>query len=267
MKCSICNVGPAQDRNLYRDENTKEWRCVLHLNSNPPVEVTDLVNVVGPETTVPAQTKSWDNMGCSLAGPGRGDCFHFIGYPSPIHKPGQHDGFDDTVDSYGKPNGWCWSCWKDYRLEKALSELSALKKGMEIPTEQQAIAMTMTCAIPEDFCRYVYADWSTREGRDGANCPVCWLPYVKKRWEREKMAWAAKTHNGNKEAKGNGAVRSVMDLRTVLMAKESLATQIREKYSSNAAVGLNWNDETKRQEYRTLRREIGEITRQIAGMA
>jgi hypothetical protein len=47
---------------------------------------------------------------CRYAGPGRGDCFNFVGLPG--HSvPGQHDGDDDTVDHYGKPNGWCWHCW------------------------------------------------------------------------------------------------------------------------------------------------------------
>lgn len=58
-----------------------------------------------------------DGCGCTLAGPNRGDCEHFVGIPSPFHKPRQHDGDNDTVDCYGKPNGWCWSCWKSYKIE------------------------------------------------------------------------------------------------------------------------------------------------------
>jgi len=56
-----------------------------------------------------------DSGGCTLAGPKRGDCSHFIGLPGHA-MPGQHDGPDDTVDHYGKPNGWCWSCWKDKKI-------------------------------------------------------------------------------------------------------------------------------------------------------
>lgn len=121
MKCSICNVGPEQNRNLYRDEKTKEWRCNNHLHSPPDSVTVDLVNIIGPEplATPISPVNPWDNPGCTLTGPGRGDCHHFIGYPSPIHKPGEHDGPDDTVDAYGKPNGWCWACWKDFRLAEA----------------------------------------------------------------------------------------------------------------------------------------------------
>jgi len=45
-----------------------------------------------------------------------GDCKHAVGLPG-ISVPGQHDGPDDTVDMYGKPNGWCWSCWKSHQIE------------------------------------------------------------------------------------------------------------------------------------------------------
>ncbi len=54
--------------------------------------------------------------GCMLADTGRGDCQNAIGLPG-VSMPGQHDGDDDTVDVYGKPNGWCWSCWKSRRIE------------------------------------------------------------------------------------------------------------------------------------------------------
>ena len=56
-----------------------------------------------------------ESGGCLYAGPGRGDCEHFIGLPGQSI-PNQHDGPDDTVDAYGKPNGWCWSCWRSKRI-------------------------------------------------------------------------------------------------------------------------------------------------------
>lgn len=52
--------------------------------------------------------------GCLFAGPGRGDCEHFIGLPGELID-GHHD------DTYGKPNGWCWYCWWSYRTAKAES--------------------------------------------------------------------------------------------------------------------------------------------------
>ncbi len=63
---------------------------------------------------------------CSLAGQGRGDCTHAVGLPG-ISKPGQHDGPDDTVDAYGKPNGWCWYCWQSYQLMTQHVKIKRLK--------------------------------------------------------------------------------------------------------------------------------------------
>jgi len=70
--------------------------------------------------------------GCGFAGPGRGDCEHFLGLPGKTI-PGQHDGPDDTVDAYGKPNGWCWYCWLSHKLAKAEAERDRLRDAaMEV---------------------------------------------------------------------------------------------------------------------------------------
>ena len=61
---------------------------------------------------------------CTLAGPGRGDCAHQIGLPG-VSIPGQHDGSDDTVDAYGKPNGWCWQCWKSKQIAMLQEQIAA----------------------------------------------------------------------------------------------------------------------------------------------
>ena len=67
---------------------------------------------------------------CSYAGPGRGDCDHFVGLPGESI-PGQHDGPDDTIDVYGKPNGWCWFCWHGLQIHRLRSRLSDLLKMIE----------------------------------------------------------------------------------------------------------------------------------------
>lgn len=72
--------------------------------------------------------KKINSGGCTLAGPGRGDCEHAVGLPGESI-PGQHDGDDDTVDVYGKPNGWCWSCWKDYRIRELEKELGQIQRS------------------------------------------------------------------------------------------------------------------------------------------
>lgn len=68
----------------------------------------------------------------------------------------------------------------------------------EIPTFEDAFKMTMTAAIPKDFCEYVYEDWTTRQGKDAGGSIVAWLPYVTKRWRREGEEWKAGTHRGCK---------------------------------------------------------------------
>lgn len=72
------------------------------------------------------------------------------------------------------------------------------KGETEIPTLEQAIASVMTCGIPDDFAKYVYEDWSSRGGRDGADIQVAFVRYAAKRWSRESVEWRAKTHKGNK---------------------------------------------------------------------
>lgn len=64
-----------------------------------------------------------DPIGCRLAGPGRGDCENEVGLPGKS-VPGQHDGDDDTVDVYGRPNGHApkrdhgWDCDRAGRSSK-----------------------------------------------------------------------------------------------------------------------------------------------------
>lgn len=68
-----------------------------------------------------------ENVWCRFAGPGRGDCEHFVGLPGKSI-PGQHDGLDDTVDVYGIPNGWCEYCWISHKLKLAEQEIIRLKQ-------------------------------------------------------------------------------------------------------------------------------------------
>jgi hypothetical protein len=93
------------------------------------------------------------DQGCCLyAGPGRGDCEHFVGLPGKSI-PGQHDGDDDTVDVYGRPNGWCWSCWKGYQLreyQQVESVIEDIRKMLHDPNPGGGEGM------PEDARLLVY---------------------------------------------------------------------------------------------------------------
>lgn len=70
-----------------------------------------------------------DGGGCYFAGPDRGDCEHFVGLPGKSI-PNQHDGDDDTVDLYGKPNGWCWFCWHSHEIRRLQHENRILTNGI-----------------------------------------------------------------------------------------------------------------------------------------
>ncbi len=77
----------------------------------------------------------------------------------------------------------------------------------EVPDFEQAFAMTVNAAIPRDFCKFVFDDWSSRGGRDAGNVIVGWLPYVTKRWARESVEWRNKTHKGNRDANSTNSSR------------------------------------------------------------
>ena len=71
-------------------------------------------------------------------------------------------------------------------------------RHQEIPSVDQAVAQTMAVGIPEDFCRFVFADWSSRDGKDAGGVSVRWLPYVTKRWSREQKEWNNGNHHGKR---------------------------------------------------------------------
>ena len=56
------------------------------------------------------------------------DCEHAIGLP------GKHDG-PETEDIYGKPSGWCWSCWKSHQIGKLQFEVQAVDAWQELAVE------------------------------------------------------------------------------------------------------------------------------------
>jgi hypothetical protein len=89
-------------------------------------------------TCCPGIPDSDDPPTCKYAGPGRGDCEHFVGLPSGLN--------ESTTDVYGKPNDWCWFCWLSYRLVKAQEKLDPtdlskkLRQIAEMGAENRRIA-------------------------------------------------------------------------------------------------------------------------------
>ena len=73
----------------------------------------------------------------------------------------------------------------------------------EIPTEDQAVVMTMNAGIAEDFARYVYKTWVSYGGKNAASVPRTWMEQVTTRWAREQTEWKNGTHTGQRTGKAN----------------------------------------------------------------
>lgn len=121
---------------------------------------------------VKAQARLTDGQ-CLLAGPGRGDCLHAIGLPG-ISIPGQHDGPDDTVDVYGKPNGWCWFCWRGHQLEEAQARITALERKLKYACAMMPVEPLLKfhelCAALDKPAPFA---WCCQGNGQGEHAPDC----------------------------------------------------------------------------------------------
>jgi hypothetical protein len=67
-----------------------------------------------------------ESRGCLKAGPGRGDCLHFVGLPEEFNR--------HTTDVYGVPNGWCIVCWLQVRADQ--TKIDALETVVAFVEQQ-----------------------------------------------------------------------------------------------------------------------------------
>ena len=123
-----------------------------------------------------------------------GNCIRAIGLPGKSI-PGQHDGPDDTVDGHGKPNGWCWSCWRSHQIEhikaqtsqiehfkaqisKMKSALQGFKKALVVPEESvdidSQIAQEADIIVTEsgDVVKNRYGNTTSANCPGGGDCYV-----------------------------------------------------------------------------------------------
>ncbi len=128
-------------KNRY-GKTTPEHMVDKHLpqSSNPPRMPT---HILGP----PEQTTTVTGGGCTFAMSEGGDCEHAIGLPGKSI-PGQHDGPDNTVDEYGKPNGWCWSCWKSHQIDELRKLVQALQAWQDVAAESNR---NVSAYLKEEF--------------------------------------------------------------------------------------------------------------------
>lgn len=75
----------------------------------------------------------------------------------------------------------------------------------ELLTKEEALAQAFNAGVPKDFALYVYDDWASRGGKDGAGVACDFAALCKKRWNRERPEWERGTHRGNVANTGRGA--------------------------------------------------------------
>lgn len=109
--------------------------------------------------------------GCLLSKLGRGDCEHAVGLPGKSI-PGRHDGPDDTLDEYDRPNGWCEVCWRGRQiqlLEFALAVKTAKSKA-KIGILTKDDIKQLTPRSRDEYTAYVVEAKRLKDARSG--CPV-----------------------------------------------------------------------------------------------
>jgi hypothetical protein len=137
----------------------RRWRYIVGQIDNAQQQASPREE---PKTEIPGVLNHSEH-GCEYSRAGRGDCEHYVGLPG-RSIPGQHDGTDDTVDVYGRPNGWCWRCWLSFRNEQLRQEKTNFTvKGrpeQKLPLTRENLTMHYLIAI----LRNPYG-WSEEEQR------------------------------------------------------------------------------------------------------
>lgn len=65
----------------------------------------------------------------------------------------------------------------------------------------------------------------------------------------------------------NGHKLTPMELTAIIRAKESMATEIKNKFSSEVATGRVWSDKDKKVQFFNMRKEIKELNARLGGYA
>jgi len=87
--------------------------------------------------------------GCLLAGPGRGDCDHFVGLPEVED--------ETTCDEYGRPNGWCEVCWRGVQIERHKESL--IKQVLNTKRGRKALAESMVEPLRTNLEYQTQGEW------------------------------------------------------------------------------------------------------------
>jgi len=99
---------------------------------------------------------------------------------------------------------------------------------------------------------------------------VAWQPMlnrVKAKWEADGRPAGPPQSRCYQTAGPNGRPLSVLDLQTVLKNKETLAVSLKNKHCVEGPLGNAWGDPKAYEQFRSLRKEIKELTQRISAMA
>lgn len=142
--------------------------------------------------------------------------------------------------------------------------------GVELPprwpkSAEEAVQMKPVASKASDeLVRTCWLQGASRGGRDfGGNVIASFWHYVEARVEtdRGRAAEKAALNGGN----GSGSLRTVHELRTIREAKQRMADDLKNRWTSEVATGRQWDDPQKRDMWKKLVNEIKEIDFQISG--
>jgi hypothetical protein len=147
---------------------------------------------------------------------------------------------------------------------------TSLANKFAVPaTEKEAVEWAAAAGVPPDFAKSLYHQCEGRGWVDGSGARIqMWSSYAKSRHLREafqkpNQQTISQNQNGSKSS-GTKAP-SVFELKTAKEAKESLMASLKNKYCGEGLSG--WSDDGKRREYNNLKREVEELTKQLAKAA
>jgi len=89
------------------------------------------------------------------------------------------------------------------------------------------------------------------------------------RWESKQDNWkvTARVQQFERNSQHRNGSPRPLDIKTIIEAKQSLANDLRGKFSSDVAMGTVWNNEQKQTEYIGLCKEIKTLKTQLSKMA
>lgn len=108
--------------------------------------------------------------------------------------------------------------------------------------------------LPAHECEKFHAYYSSQGWKVGRNKMKSWRDALN-HW---KLVWA--------ERRCGQPHHSVFEYKTIIEAKEKLCASLKNSGCRTVATGPQWVNENKRLEYVALKKEIRELTRQLASM-